>query len=137
MQWKASCLWMLLCCGCLTHAHAAPQGITPSVSYIGEGVRNVGGGLKSGSAYLGTGDVSVTIDTEQAGWWRGGTWFVEALVNHGTDPSSFIGDTQTASNIADGKRTRLQQFWYQHQVNDHVSVLFGLHDLNSEFYVSE
>ena len=118
-------------------AHAERNGIALDMSYMGEGVSNVSGGLKKGSAYLGTADISVMIDTEQAGWWQDGTWFVETLVNHGTNPSSFIGDTQTASNIADGNRTRLQQFWYQHQVNDNVSVLFGLHDLNSEFYVSE
>jgi len=118
-------------------AYAEEDGITLEMLYVGEGVSNVNGGLKQDSTYLGTGDMAVTIDTEQAGWWQGGTWFIETLVNHGTDPSSFVGDTQTASNIADGNRTRLQQFWYQHEINDNISILLGLHDLNSEFYVSE
>ncbi len=118
-------------------AYAEEDGITLEMLYVGEGVSNVSGGLKQDSTYLGTGDMAVTIDTEQAGWWQGGTWFIEVLVNHGTDPSSFIGDIQTASNIADGNRTRLQQFWYQHEINDNISILLGLHDLNSEFNVTE
>ncbi|OIQ00823.1 MAG: hypothetical protein AUK35_01200 [Zetaproteobacteria bacterium CG2_30_46_52] len=32
---------------------------------------------------------------------------------------------------------RLQQFWYQHRLNETTSVLFGWHDLNAEFYVSD
>jgi len=137
MQLKSSLLLSLLLLSNSHLVYAEQSGIALDMHYIGEGVSNVRGGLKQDSTYLGTGDLAVTIDTEQAGWWQGGTWFIETLVNHGTDPSSFIGDVQTASNIADGNRTRLQQFWYQHDINDNISILLGLHDLNSEFYVSE
>ena len=137
MQLKSSLLLSLLLFSNSYLVYAEQSGIALDMHYIGEGVSNVSGGLKQDSTYLGTGDMAVTIDTEQSGWWQGGTWFIETLVNHGTDPSSFIGDVQTASNIADGNRTRLQQFWYQHDINDNISILLGLHDLNSEFYVSE
>lgn len=111
--------------------------ITTEMVYIGESVSNISGGLKKDSSYLSTADLTVTLDTAQAGWWQGGTWFVEFLSNQGVDPSSFIGDVQTASNIADGNRTRLQQFWYQQEFGEHASLLLGLDDLNAEFYVSE
>jgi len=117
-------------------AHAQ-DGIGLDFFYIGEGVSNVQGGAQKNTAYLGTGDVSITVDTEDAGWWQGGVWFAEGLMNHGRDPSGFIGDMQTASNIADKSRIRLQQFWYQQSFGSHVSVLFGRHDLNSEFYASK
>jgi len=118
-------------------AHAQ-EGMDVELSYIGEGVRNISGGTQKGSQYLGAGDLALTIDTDKSGLWQGGTLFIEGLVNHGQDPSArFIGDVQTVSNIADGNRTRLQQFWYQQELGEHVSVLLGLHDLNSEFYVSE
>ena len=75
--------------GLLTNtAYAEQQGLSVDMLYIGEGVQNVSGGLKQDSTYLGTGDLAMVIDTEQADWWQGGTWFIEALVNHGTDPSS-------------------------------------------------
>jgi len=112
-------------------------GITAEMVYVVESVSNISGGLKKDSSYLSTADLAVTVDTAQAGWWQGGTWFVEFLSNQGVDPSSFIGDVQTASNIADGNRTRLQQFWYQQALGEHVSLLLGLDDLNAEFYVSE
>jgi len=118
-------------------AHAQ-EGLDIELSYIGEGVQNTSGGIQKGSQYLGTGDLALTIDTEKSGLWQGGTFFIETLVNHGQNPSaSLVGDVQTVSNIADGKRTRLQQFWYQQELAEHVSILLGLHDLNSEFYVSE
>jgi len=118
-------------------ALAADDAVMVEAFYIGEVVKNLGGGDKKASQTLGTADLSITVDTEGLGLWQGGTWFAEVIYNHGDDPSNFIGDVQTASNIADGKRKRLQQFWYDHALNDNVSLLLGLHDLNSEFYASE
>jgi len=50
-----------------------------------------------------------------------------------------IGDLQTVSNIeASSNQFIVNEAWYeQHFFGDNVSLLFGLHDLNSEFYVSE
>jgi len=118
-------------------AHAQQNGLDVELSYISEEVWNMQGGLNKGALYHGTGDLTLNVDTEQLGWWQGGFWFIEGLINHGRDPSNFIGDIQTASNIADKNRTRLQQFWYEQLIGHYLSVLVGLHDLNSEFYVSE
>ncbi len=49
-----------------------------------------------------------------------------------------IGDLQTASNIEAPDHFLLQEAWYEQQFADGMlSLLFGLHDLNSEFYVSD
>lgn len=120
-----------------THvAYAEQVGISTEISYMGDAVSNISGGLSQQSTYLGTGDLGITIDTEEAGMWQGGTWFIETLVNHGNNPSTFVGDVQGVSNIADGNRTRLQQLWYQHSLGESSTITAGLHDLNSEFYVS-
>ncbi|RMH51466.1 MAG: carbohydrate porin [Zetaproteobacteria bacterium] len=118
-------------------ADEARQPVTTELSYSFEGDKNFSGGLRKGSATLGSGLLDVTFDSEAAGWWPGGTLFIEGLLDHGRNPSDFIGDVQTASNIADGNRTRLQQMWYEQRLGQGLSLLAGLHDLNSEFDVSE
>lgn len=115
----------------------AEEAIITEAFYVGEVVKNLSGGDKQGSQVLGTADVSIVVDTEALGLWDSGTWFAEVLFDHGKDPSGFIGDVQTASNIADGRRLRVQQFWYDHALNESVSLLLGYHDLNSEFYATE
>ena len=121
----------------LAQADDTPPPVDTQLSYSIEGAKNFSGGLRKGSATLGSGLLDVTFDSDANGWWPGGTLFIEGLLDHGTDPSTFVGDTQTFSNIADGNRTRLQQFWYEQRLGDQFSLLFGLHDLNSEFDVSE
>ncbi|MDQ7005172.1 MAG: hypothetical protein Q9N67_09755 [Ghiorsea sp.] len=83
--------------------------ITTYASYTGESVNSIRGGQAEGSSFLGTADVSVQLDLPS-----GGTWFTEAAINGGQDPSDFVGDIQGVSNIADDKAFRLLQFWYQH-----------------------
>ncbi len=118
-------------------AFAAAEAVTVEASFIGEYVENTSGGVLQDSLMHDTADLAITLDTEAAHMWDGGTFFMELLYNHGDDPSAFIGDTQTASNIADGKRSRLQQLWFDQAIGDNVSFLIGLHDLNSEFDASE
>jgi len=79
------------------------------------------------------------IDSEKAGLWPGGRLFVYGLRNHGGDPSAnVIGDLQTASNIEAPDHFSVQEAWYEQVFGDGLlSLLIGLHDLNSEFYVSE
>ncbi len=115
----------------------AEEPVVVEASYIGEYVENLSGGVKQDSLTHGTADLTVTVDTEAAGMWSGGTLFAEVLYNHDDDPSAFIGDAQAASNIADGKRSRLQQLWFDQAFGDNVSFLVGTHDLNSEFDASE
>ncbi len=113
-------------------------GLEIEVFYVGEIVRNAGGGLRTGDEALGSTDLGIHLDTAEAGWWAGGYVYAEILTNHGADPSaSLIGDIQTASNIADRNRMRLQQLWYEQRFDGGLSLLFGWHDMNSEFYVSE
>ena len=113
--------------------------ITTEISYIGESVKNFSGGVRQGTVNLASGMLDVTVDSAGIGWWDNGTIFIESLVDQGNDPSAVnIGDFQTASNIADMNRTRLQQVWIEQRfMDDRFAILLGTHDLNSEFDVSE
>lgn len=103
-----------------------------------ESVSNVDGGVEEGSSQLANLDLTLAVDTEAAGWWGGGEWFVYMLGDTGKNPSDKVGDVQGVSNIATDEAVKLYEFWYQHSfADDSVKVLFGLHDYNSTFYSLE
>lgn len=103
-----------------------------------ESVTNLDGGIQEGSSELANADLTLTIDTEAAGWWGSGEWFVYVLGNTGDNPSDDVGDVQGISNIATDEAVKLYEFWYQHSfANESVKVLLGLHDYNSTFYSLE
>jgi len=58
------------------------RGLTWEAVYTGEFWANTKGGLKRDETYLGNFDFTMTIDTEQAGLWKNGTFFVYFLDNH-------------------------------------------------------
>lgn len=98
----------------------------------------VSGGLDAGWEAPANFDLVMTVDTASAGWWQNGTFNLYFLGNAGGDPSTRTGDYQIASNIEAPDTFKLFEAWYEHRfLDDRVSVLAGLHDMNSEFYVTE
>lgn len=123
-------------------ARLEERGIHFEAVYTGEFVRNATVGQVNGrkdTAYHDNLDLTLTLDTGKADLWQGGTLFLYGLRTHGAQPSAnTIGDLQVASNIEGGNHFLLQEAWYEQQFFDGgLSVLGGLHDLNSEFDVSE
>lgn len=103
-----------------------------------DAVANLKGGLKRDEAYLGNVDLTLTVDTEKAGLWSGGTFFAYGLGNFGDTPTEIVGDIQATSNIEAPETFKLYELWYDHAFyDDKLAVLFGLHDYNSEFDVLE
>jgi len=116
------------------------NGLTLEFVYTGEVLSNFRGGIKRGEAYFGNLDMTLTLDTEKAGLWKGGTFFAYSLLNHDTDPftEKFVGDLQTISNIDAPQEFRLYELWYEQSWMDgDFSALVGLHDMNSEFLVTD
>jgi len=116
------------------------SGLSLELVYTGDMVTNHRGGLKRGTTYLGNIDLTATLDTEKAGLWERGTFFVYILNNHGGTPTkTHIGDLQTVSNIETEEATRFYELWYEHLFDWHgtLSFLIGQHDMNSEFNVTE
>lgn len=105
-----------------------------------EYIENVDGGLSRDSAFLGNVDLTLELNTEDAGLWNGGIFFVYGLgnFNGGTVPTEIIGDIQATSNIEAPETFKLYEIWYEHSfMDDRLAVLVGLHDYNGEFDVME
>jgi porin len=116
------------------------NGLFFELVYTGEVLRLISGGIKRETNYEANIDLTMTLDTALADLWKGGTFFVYFLNNHGEkQPSSdFIGDLQTVSNIEAPTATRLYELWYEQQLLDNTfSILIGQYDLNYEFAFTE
>ena len=108
-----------------------------TASYIGENVFNLSGGIKTGYNYLGFANLNLTFDTEKAGLWKHGVFFINAANTHGKTPSeNLFGDLQIASNIEAGNHTYLQELWYRRRL-EKVELTVGLQDMNAEFANTE
>ena len=112
------------------------EGIDWGITYTGAGIRLMGGEDSADkNLYLSNIDLQIEFSSESMNLWKGGTGFVYFLSNTGDDPSSVIGDAQTISNIEANNSSRLYEIWYNQVFHDEkMEILFGVHDLNSEFY---
>ncbi len=107
-----------------------------SAYYTGELWQNTGGGNRSGSAYLS--DAGITIESKFGSLFGGvdASLFAYFLWNNSkTFSDRYVGDAQVVSNIDAQQAIRVYEFWYQQDLNEDVSLRFGLYDLNSEFDV--
>lgn len=116
----------------------AKKGFEFEFVYSGEVMANVSGGLNRGAKYLDNVDLTMTVSLEEFIGWKGATFHVYGLGNYGGSPSDLVGDTQAVSNIDSPNAWRLYQLWLEQNLfEDHVAVLLGLLDLNSEFDYTE
>lgn len=105
--------------------------------YTGEIFGGLAGGLSRDAAYLHNVDLTATLSLDSGFRRRGPRIHAHLLGNHGTDPSEFLGDAQTVSNIAAHRGWTLFELNAEQSLFDHrVSLLIGLYDLNSEFDAS-
>ena len=124
------------------------KGFTLDMVFTGDFVTNHSGGLKKAGSgvdtsisYLANTDLVVELDTEKAGFWKGGLFHAHFFNHHGANPSEDkIGDLQIVDNIESEETTKMYELWYEHtfylDVGD-LSLLIGQHDLNSEFNITE
>jgi porin len=113
-------------------------GIGIGFTYKGEVFSNLSGGYDKKSVYLDNFDLVFDFDLGHIFNWNGARVNFYILGNHGGDPSEYAGAAQGISNIASFQTWKLYQFWLeQNFLNDNLSFLFGLYDLNSEFDTRE
>lgn len=106
------------------------------LGYRADNISNLAGGLQRRGAYLHNIDFMIAADVEKLFGWSGATILIHAMSNNGKGFSQFVGDAQVASNIDAPRMTKLYQaFVQQNFMRGRVSLLAGLYDLNSEFYV--
>ena len=77
------------------------------------------------------------FDTQNAGLWNGGQFFINGAVTHGRSPSELLtGDFQVISNIDAGDHIYIHEFWYRHSYKG-FGITLGLQDVNVEFAGTE
>jgi porin len=111
------------------------EGLKPRVIYDGAVFSNLGGGGRNGTTYSSNLHVQVDIDGDKLFGLKDTIAYLDALSLLGGNPSNFVGDAQGVSSISAPNGTRLYEAWVQkNSPGNHVSVLGGLYDLNTEFY---
>lgn len=109
-----------------------------SLSYTSEVMGPFAGGVKRKADFLGSLTVGADLDLERLLQLPQTQVLIQGLALHGGSPGNSIGDLQGASNIEAPRQIRLYQAWIQKTIgDDQFSLLAGVHDLNSEFYVTD
>jgi len=112
------------------------RGISPNIVYSAMPVANVSGGIKTGIRYIDNVDLTLNLDFQKLANVKGLSLFIYGLGNNGGFATQLVGDIQTISNIEAYPTWKLYEAWAQQNLlNNNVSILAGLYDLNSEFDV--
>lgn len=115
------------------------EGYTFDVLYHVNLWRNVSGGVRQGNRVFDNLDMMMSVDGEKALGLHGTSLFLHALGNNGGRINDLAGSHGGIDNMeVPAHAVRLYQAWIQPNfMNDRLSILAGLHDLNSEFYVTD
>jgi len=92
----------------------------------------------AGGRYHGLTDVTFSTDTEGAGWWKGGFFFIDLQNTRGGDISDLVGDVQGISNIVAPPGTRFAEYFLDQTFADgRLRLKFGKQDANADFVVAD
>lgn len=115
------------------------KGFSFDIYYKADAWRNFSGGAGQGNRSLDNLDLKMTVDGSKAFNAEGTTLFLYLLNNNGGRPNDLAGTSGGITNIEVPTRSfKVYEAWVQQNFwDDKVSVLVGLYDLNSEFYVTD
>lgn len=116
------------------------KGIDTEIVYKLDVISNRSGGKGIGTRVLDNLDVKFNLDGEKLFNSKGTSAKIYFLHNNGGAPgAAMVGDSEGIDNIEVTTPTgRLYEAWIQqNSMEDQLSFLAGLHDLNSEFYVTD
>lgn len=115
------------------------KGMNWEIIYKADVLSNVSGGLTRSSKYMDNLDIKLEIDGEKAFGWAGGSALIYILGNQGGKLNTDnIGSFMGVDNIETNANTIkfYQALLGQRLFDDKLSILAGLYDFNSEFYVT-
>ncbi|MGX9431513.1 MULTISPECIES: carbohydrate porin [Bradyrhizobium] len=117
----------------------ADAGYQFSLTYIGEGLANVSGGMRTGAIYTGRLDLGTTIDLEKVMGWTGATFHANVFQIHGDGLSrSYIGNLMLVSGVEALSSTRLYELWIEQQLlGGKLAVRVGQQASDIEFIDSQ
>lgn len=114
------------------------KGIDLEASFVGDYFANIDGGIKKGNSYVNNVIISAGLDFDKIVSINGLSTYASALGINGGMFVENTGAIQGISNIAGVNHWKLYELWAEQKLlNETLSVLFGLYDLNSEFDVRE
>jgi porin len=118
----------------------ANKGIDIDVIYKFDAISNTSGGAKTGTRSLDNLDIKFSIDGEKLFGSQGTSALIYFLNNNGSQPGATLAnDAEGVDNIeVRNPGAKLYEAWIQQNfMKDRLSILAGLYDLNSEFYVTD
>jgi porin len=118
----------------------ANKGIDTEIVYKFDVISNTSGGAKRGTENLDNLDVKMAIDGEKLIGSPGTSALIYFLNNNGSRPGArLVDDAEGVDNIeVRNPGAKLYEAWIQQDfMKGRFSVLAGLYDLNSEFYVTD
>lgn len=121
-------------------AALANSGIELEAVYKLDLVSNLDDGIKDGARGLDNLDVIFSFDGEKLFGAKGASSQIYILNNNGSQPDAdLVGSAQGINNIEVAETTtKLYEAWIQQNLfDDKLSILGGLYDLNSEFYLTD
>ncbi|TPW05898.1 MAG: Carbohydrate-selective porin [bacterium] len=121
-----------------TSAQAHEPAWTWQAAYTVDVIGVVGGIDTPAGRFLDNLEVAFDGDLDRGLGWRGARAHFSLLANGGGEPNALAGTLQGYDNIEVGAQgVRLYEAWLEQDLADgKASVLAGLYDVNSEFYVS-
>lgn len=117
----------------------AERGIAYTVTYIGEGLANLRGGLRRGVTYGGRLDTSLDIDLDRLAGWTGARFHTDFFQIHGHGMSrSYVDNLTTVSGIEALPANRLFELWLEQSVfNGKLSIKAGQVSADTEFAIAQ
>lgn len=117
------------------------HGLTVNSSFLYSPFMKTGGGANGENSFKGYGifNLGVTLDTEKAGLWKGGTFF--ALYQNkrgyglsGANPNGAMGDFMGFDGWDWRQINQISEYWYQQKFfNGKLRVKLGKQDANTDF----
>lgn len=119
------------------HNSLAENGVIIELGYRNDLGFNLGGALQSRTAVKSISllDMSLNLDTERMGLWKGGNFFLLGQNIHGKSlTSNRTGDFQYLSNIDAPNRIQLSEFGFEQSLfDDRLIAIIGKQDANNLF----
>jgi len=113
------------------------KGFSFDLVYTAEGFWNTRGGIRTRNAGAYRGDLSLffLLDTEAAGLWRNGAFFLHLQHQHGNGiTEDYVGDFQVLSNMDADDFQQVSEIWYRHTfLDDRLWIKLGKQEANEDF----
>ena len=113
-------------------------GIDFSFNYTSDNLDLLNKNFRYNYDYIDDYDLQMTLDLNKIVGWQSATFFLYILGNHGGNVWEESGVAQGISSIDAFSTWKIFELWIEKKfLNENLSLLFGLYDINSEFDTRE